>query len=384
MTTTSNLSSVSHYLREHAPFFYIGFDRQGVVLETNNFTTEMLGKSVVGKSFKEVFVDFQRSLDLMVLSQDSTRIHRLELATSIGLPQTIQCRFHPVDDMILAIGHVDITNMQAVQRQFIEMNNELNVVTRQLQKANAQLEKLNALKNKFVGFAAHDLRKPVGVIQTYTEFLIDGARDRLTPEHAQFLDIIHNRAQAMARLIEELLDIAMIESGRNEPNLQPTDLGQILQTAHVSLKQIADAKNVRIETVTDPDLPSLPLDPLKIEQVTVNLLSNAVEHTLPGTTVRLCARRDGDQVVVSVSDQGPGIPEAMKDKLFQPFARGQSQKAGGHQSHGLGLAIAKRMVDAHHGKIWADSKVGAGATFAFSLPLNPLNPNTQKQEIKTP
>ncbi len=372
-------TSTGHYLRDHAPFFYLGFDRQGVVRETNRFTAAMLGQDVVGKSFKEVFVDFQGVLDPGVLALDPARIHHLHVACPAGLPQTIQCGFHPAGGMILAIGHVDINEMQALQRQFIELNNELNGITRQLQKTNAQLEKMNALKNKFVGFAAHDLRKPVSVIQTYAEFLMDEARARLTAEHAQFLDIIHERARAMTRLIEELLDIAMIESGRNEPNLEPTDLGRIFQTARLSLKPIADAKNVRIETILEP-VPTLPLDRLKLEQAVVNLLGNAVEHTLAGTTVGLWARLDGDQVAVSISDQGPGIPESMRDKLFQPFARGQRRKEGGHQSHGLGLAIAKRMVDAHQGRIWAESKTGGGATFTFTLPLKPNGP---KLEINT-
>jgi signal transduction histidine kinase len=266
---------------------------------------------------------------------------------------------------------VDIAGMQALQRQFIELNNELNAVTRQLQKANARLEQLSALKNRFVAFAAHDLRKPVGVIQTYAEFLIEEAANSLTPEHRGFLNVIHDRAMAMTRLIEELLDIALIESGRNDADLQPADLGRILQTACVSVKKVADARNVRVDVVLDAALPSVSLDRFKIEQAAVNLIGNAVEHTPPGTTVRVWARCEGDSAVISVSDQGPGIPDAVKATLFQPFARGQSRKPGGHESHGLGLAIAKRMVEAHHGRIWEDGHPGEGATFTFTLPLKP-------------
>jgi signal transduction histidine kinase len=174
----------------------------------------------------------------------------------------------------------------------------------------------------------------------------------------------------MAQLIDELLNLAIIESGGNEPNLQLTELGQIFQTASMSVRGSAEAKSVQIIVTLDPSLAPLPLDPLKIEQTVVNLLSNAVEHTRSGTAVRLAARHEPNHVIVSVSDQGPGVPPAMLDRLFQPFARWQGQKTPGHTSHGLGLAIAKRMVDAHQGRIWLEANSNQGATFSFSLPIH--------------
>jgi len=375
---TPALQPVTDYLREHSPVFYLALDAAGVVRETNRFTTTLLGRDVTGRPFREVFVNFAGTLDPATLAREPARLQPLDVSTAAGLPQTIQCGFHAAGGLILALGHLDVAEIQSLQGQFLELNNELNVVTRDLQKANAQLKKLNELKNRFVGFAAHDLRKPVGVIQTYTEFLRDEARDRLTAEQAEFLDIIHERARTMAELIDELLDIAMIESGRNEAKLALTGLAQIFQIASLSVKRIADAKQVQIEVALDPALPDLQLDRLKIEQVVVNLLGNAVEHTRPGTTVRLDARRDGDQVVVTVRDQGTGIPAALLDKLFQPFARGQTEKAGGHASHGLGLAIAKRMVEAHRGRIWAENNPDGGATFSFTLPVvRPAHPPLQ-------
>lgn len=362
-------NAVSDYLRKHAPFFHLSFDRDGVVQEVNSFAASILGEDVVGRAFDRVFVDFNHTLDLRTLAQNPSRLHRLDVTTSAGLPQTIQCEFHAEGDKILVLGQVDIAEMQSLQRQFIKLNNELNVVTRDLQKSNAQLQKLNELKNKFLGFAAHDLRNPAGVIQSYVEFLQDEAGDCLTPEHTEFLDIIHDRAVAMVHLIGDLLDIAMIESGRNDANMQITGLAQAFRTACLSVKQNADARQVQVDVSLDASLPFFHMDRFKIEQAIINLLNNAVEHTRPGTTVRLCARREGREAIISISDEGPGIPASMKARLFQPFAKGQAQKTGGHASHGLGLAIAKRMVDAHHGRIWADSQPDKGTTFSFTLPI---------------
>lgn len=362
-------NKVNEYILRRAPYFHLSFDRDGVVREANQFAASMLGEDVVGKTFEGVFVDFNHTLDLKALILNPERLHRLDVTTLTGLPQTIQCEFHPDGDRILMLGHVDVAEMQCLQRQFIKLNNELNVVTRDLQKSNAQLQKLNELKNKFLGFASHDLRNPAGVIQSYVEFLQDEAGDRLTPEQAGFLDIIHDRAVAMVHLIGDLLDIAMIESGRNDANMQVTGLAQAFRTASLSVKKNADAKQVRIDVNLDSSLPAFHMDRFKIEQAIVNLLNNAVEHSPPGATVGLSARREGEEAVISISDQGPGFSDSMRARLFQPFAKGETRKTGGHVSHGLGLAIAKRMVDAHHGRIWAESQTGHGATFSFALPI---------------
>lgn len=372
MTTLPH--SIGDYLDDQAPCFYLVFDENGLGFAANRFTTALIG-NVVGKSFKSIFVDFSGRLDLAEMAADPSKFHRLDVTTLSDLPQTLLCSFRRVADGIIAIGHVDILEMQVLQRSFIELNNELNVVMRQLQKANAQLEKLNALKNRFVGFAAHDLRRPVGVILSYTEFLQAEARDRLTPEHGEFLDIIQSRAESMNRLVEDLLDIATIESGRNEPKLETTDLADIFRTVEFTLKRLTTTKQVTLETLLDPSVPRLKLDVTRIEQAILNLAENAVEHTRPGTIVRLQARRDGGNILVTVSDAGPGIPAAKLGNLFQPFARG----ATGKDSHGLGLAIAKRMIDSHRGRIWVESQPGEGTTFFFTLPIT-LEPDSGRKE----
>lgn len=361
-------AALAAYIQTHAPCFYLAFDAAGVVRATNTFTTTLLG-APLGRTFREVFLDFQGTLDPAALAQQPATVHTLDVATTDRLPQTVQCTFQPVGDHLLALGHVDIAGMEAMQRQFLVLNNELNVTLRALQKANAQLASLNQLKNRFLGFAAHDLRNPIGVIQSYTEFLQAEAGAQLAPEHREFLDIIHGRALAASQLIRELLDLALIESDRHEVHLQRATLAQVFALATLSVQQLAGTKGVQLETTLEPDLPALEFDRLKLEQTVINLLSNAVQHTAPQTTVRLAARRDGGNVRVSVTDAGPGIPAELLGQLFQPFTRGGPTKPGGHESHGLGLAIARRMVEAHRGRIWAANLPEGGAQFCFTLPL---------------
>jgi signal transduction histidine kinase len=375
MTVPAHLAAVSSYLRDQAPVVYLEFDQQGVVRAANRFSVDMLGPDVVGRPFCDVFFDARGTLTLKALAVDPSQIHRLDVSLPTRLPQTIHCSFYATGDRILALGHVDISELQSLQRQFIELNNELNVLTRQLQKANAELERLNAMKNRFVGFAAHDLRKPAGIIQNYAEFLIEEANDRLTEDQRSFLNVIHERAEAMGRLISELLDIAVIESGRNHAELEMAELKPIIDTARAAVAQAAEARGVGISVEIELGLEPILLDRLKIEQVMTNLLSNAVEHTRAGSDVRIWVRRTGDHVAVSVADNGPGLSAAAKAGLFQPFGGGPKQPQGGRDSHGLGLAIAKYMIDAHQGRIWADSVAGEGATFTFVLPASGPRPS---------
>ena len=374
---------LGQFLGHDAPFFYLVLDQGAVVRAANSFTSELIGRDPCGCPLAELFVNLQPAQSLAALVQEPARVHRLDVLAQANLPQTVLCRFQRRGDSVLVLGQVDMGAMQQLQRDFIGINNALNSATRALHKANAELERLNTLKNRFVGFAAHDLRKPVSVVQAYAGILLDEAADSMSHEHLQFLAIIEGRATAMARLINELLDIAVIEAGQHDLVLERTELAQIFQVACLSLEHAAQARQVRIAVALEPGLPPLRLDRSKIEQILVNLLSNAVEHTRQGSTVTLAARQTGASLLVAVADQGSGIAPDGLGQLFQPFARGQQPKPGGQASHGLGLSIARMMVHAHGGRIWAENAEGAGATFFFTLPMARVSVDAQHLETAT-
>jgi signal transduction histidine kinase len=263
------------------------------------------------------------------------------------------------------------THTDPGQAQFDEisrLNNDLVAMQRELAKKNAELAHLNALKNQFLGMAAHDLRNPLQGIMTYSEFLLEDISARLDPSQIEFLTTIHDQSHYMANLVNDLLDVATIESGNLHLDLQPVDLGLLAQHCISHNQLIASRKKVLINLEADPVPPAL-LDAPKIEQVLVNLLTNAIKFSPPGSAVKVYIRCSEEKILVSVHDEGPGIPAEQMAHLFQPFQRGQKGTAG-EKSTGLGLTIVKRIVEGHGGTIWPECLAGAGTTFFLSIPIH--------------
>jgi signal transduction histidine kinase len=263
----------------------------------------------------------------------------------------------------------------ALYDELSRLNNELANMQRELAKKNAELEQLNQEKNRFLGMAAHDLRTPLGIVLTYSEFLADEVGQELAEEQQEFLTVIRQSSEFMLKLVDDLLDISNIEAGRLSLDLQPADLAALVERS-VALNNVLSAKkSVIISFESAGDLPKVVLDAAKFEQVLNNLLSNAVKFSPPGAHVRVRLARRGDEVVLSVADQGPGIPAAELDRLFKPFVRGKARGTAGEKSTGLGLTIARRVVEGHGGRIWAESEEGRGSTFYVALPLHHSSDN---------
>jgi signal transduction histidine kinase len=359
----------ARYVLDDAPVLFLRMDREGRILDANRYALDLLGEESRQRTFSDVLVDFGGKLRLADLAADASRRHMLDVATKAGLPQTFYFRFFTYDDQLLCFGAKDSDEEERLRTEVLSLNQELSNLTRDLQKSNAELARLNELKNQFLGMAAHDLRKPVGLVMAYSEFVLDEAGDALGDEHREFLLTILASAESMKRLIDDFLDVAMIESGRFPLETEPTEIGPIIQRAVAVAGLAAKKKRIALAVNQDGALPSLLIDGPKIEQALGNLLSNAIEHSHVDATVEVCTRREGGQVTVSVKDEGEGIAEEELDRLFQPYARTGSRKTGGERSAGLGLAIALKIVEGHGGTIVVESSVGVGSTFRISLPL---------------
>ena len=265
------------------------------------------------------------------------------------------------------------------------LNNELANLQRELVRKNVELARLNEEKNQWLGMAAHDLRTPLGVIQNYAEFLLDEAGPALSAEHLRFLELIHRSSQFSHRLVGDLLDVAVIESGELRLDLQAVDLTELVQHSVTLHGVLALKKNIRIVFDVADVGQFLPLPPVladagKLQQVLTNLLDNAVKFSHPGTEVVVRLAYEGEQehahhAVITVADHGQGIPADELGKLFKPFGRTRVRTTGGETSSGLGLAIVRRIVEGHHGEMMLASTLGRGSTFGFRLPISlPLPP----------
>lgn len=239
----------------------------------------------------------------------------------------------------------------------------------------SQLRKANEAKNKFLGMCAHDLRNPLASIRGLTEFLREPSIGPLNPEQADIVDSIHGASRAMLDLVNELLDIATIESGELRLSPASTSLREIAEKSIHFAAIEAARKGTRIDLDPSSAAPVLALDAARIRQVVDNLLSNAAKYSPPGSviSVRISAPADlaapGACVTLSVRDQGPGIPEAERGRLFQDFGRLSVKPTGGEKSTGLGLAICRKIVEAHRGRIEAVNQPDGGCVFSFHLPL---------------
>jgi len=203
----------------------------------------------------------------------------------------------------------------------------------------------------------------------YSDFLLEDLAHSLNEEHLEFLGVIHSSSRFMLHLVDDFLDIAQIESGKLRLELWPVDLIALLQGALSLMNVLAQKKRMTLHF--EPNgvmLPEIMLDAPKMEQVFQNLISNAIKFSLPESTVTLHIGLTDTQIVLSVSDQGPGIPPAEIERMFDPFERTSVKSSAGEKSSGLGLAIAKKIVMEHGGKLWVESEIGKGSTFYVALP----------------
>jgi signal transduction histidine kinase len=249
-----------------------------------------------------------------------------------------------------------------------QLNNELANAYRDVAKKSSELSRLNDQKNQLLGMAAHDLRNPLEVILTYSEFLLEEAAPRLDRDQVAFIETIRSSSEFMLHLVEDLLDLAKIESGRLELDLAPVDLAEVIDRNVAMNRVLAAKKGIGIELrIADGPFPML-VDPPKIEQVLNNLIGNAVKFSPPESTVEVRLSRADGGVVVAVADQGPGVPPDELDRLFRPFERTRVRSTAGEKSTGLGLAIVKRIVEGHRGEIRVESGPAGGSTFLVTLP----------------
>ena len=226
--------------------------------------------------------------------------------------------------------------------------------------------KLERLK---LGMAAHDLRNPIGGILALSELLYHEVATLLTEEQLGFLSDIERSSKFMLELIDDLLDVSSIGAGRLILNRRPSDPRKLLREHNVGINaKLARQKQIEVGLQIQSALPKLSIDEGKIEQVLNNLISNAVKFSQPGAAVEVRAGVHDCGVLIAIRDQGPGIPETERDKLFQPFGRTSVASTASERSTGLGLAIARKIVEGHGGRIWMESQVGVGSLFLFTLP----------------
>ena len=233
-----------------------------------------------------------------------------------------------------------------------------------------QLSKANAAKDRFLGMCAHDLRNPLSSIRGLAELMAEDVLGELSGEQLEIVQTIHGASQSMLQLVNELLDVATIEAGHLKLKKEPTSVVEIVEKS-VHLSNIEAAKkSTRIELVRLSSNPLVNVDRNKIRQVADNLISNAVKYSPRGSVITVLILSDETGAGFAVRDTGPGIPESERHKLFKDYGRLSSVPTGDEKSTGLGLAICRKIVEAHDGTIGVENIPGRGCEFVVRLPLS--------------
>ncbi len=236
---------------------------------------------------------------------------------------------------------------------------------------NAALERVNHLKSQFLATVTHELRTPLHSIISYGSLILEGYLDgELTEEQQEHISFIVRRAEDLSRLVDDMLDLSKIEADRLEVKVEPLSLEQSLQDAMNELKQMAGNKGLALTLEMDEELPMALADSHRIRQVVVNLVSNALKFTENGgVTIRCMLLERYDMLRISVSDTGIGISPAALDYIFEAFRQADGSVTRRFGGTGLGLTIARKLIELQGGEVTVESIVGQGSTFSFTLPI---------------
>ena len=282
----------------------------------------------------------------------------------------------------------DATCFQTIAQQ-VALPLKSATLYQELIETNQKLERLERLKSEFISIVSHELRTPLTSIKNSLDILMSGRCGEITPATEKFLNMAMRNVQRLSGIINDLLDLSKIEAGKMDFHFAPTDINTVINYVKSALSEVAKSKGLKLITNEADNLPEILADSQRLEQVLTNLVSNAIKFTPDGKSITISSRvvkaadikinenfKDiiknltGDYIEVSVEDEGIGIESKNLLHAFDKFAQIEnslSRKAGGT---GLGLPIAKQLLDAHKGAIWCDSELNKGSKFYFVIPVN--------------
>ncbi|HKS66452.1 MAG TPA: HAMP domain-containing sensor histidine kinase [Candidatus Acidoferrales bacterium] len=282
----------------------------------------------------------------------------------------------------------DFLDEKEMRQKVQDLMQEREITYRNLLAAYLRLQEVNRQKTVFLGSAAHELKTPLAVMKGYYDLLLSGSLGKLSDRQRDILQESKESCDRLVRLVSMFLNYSALESGKLVLQLRENDLQDCIKDLVCRWQEAFQRVNVRLETRVDPDVPLFKFDYQKVQQCIANLIDNALKHTPEGGCVTLTVlphfwerrvaeaapaqerRRERaalpNSVLISISDTGNGIAAEFHQEIFEEFVRVDPLSSG----MGLGLAITKRLIQAHRGKVWVDSEIGRGSSFSFLLPIN--------------
>lgn len=369
-------------------------DRNGKLLFKNLHGHEYL-RALASKEKPDLnlFSDILASDRKAILKQLADGKHELNLPVAADAAMRARVRWLPELDWLavyLEPAPPDIQPEEADMRQTVqELMQERETTYRNLLAAYLRLQEVNRQKTVFLASAAHELKTPLAVMKGYYDLLLSGSLGKLSEKQTDILHESKESCERLVRLVSMFLNYSALESGKLVLHLRENDLRDCIKDLNCRWQDAFQRAKVRLDVKIHEGLPIFKFDYQKVQQCIFNLIDNALKHTPPGGEVTLLAqphfwerrineaapaderRRDAarqkpNSVMISVADTGSGIAAEFHQEIFEEFVRVDPSSAG----MGLGLAITKRLIQAHRGKVWVDSEVGRGSSFSFLLPIH--------------
>ncbi|HEX5431651.1 MAG TPA: PAS domain-containing sensor histidine kinase [Bryobacteraceae bacterium] len=366
-------------LLESAPDAIIEFDEEGRVVLVNRMAERLFGykrEELLGQTVESLIPEALRGGHIRHRAKYAS--HPVTRPMGAGLKLRARRRDgsnFPVEISLSPTKSESGIHVTAIVRDVTErkqIEDQLRAVQekyiRELELRTRESEQANRLKTEFLANMSHELRSPLHTIIGFAELLAEESLGPLNEKQKRFMNHIHSDSLHLLDLINDLLNLSKIESGRLELNRESFEIRSIVEEVLYSVRPRASEKSIDVaSSLTDPI--TISADRLRFRQILHNLLSNAVKFTPPGGKVRVGAIRREPFAEISVSDTGIGIPQEQHHAVFDKFYQVRSSTKGGSDGTGLGLAITKRLVEEHGGSIWLKSEPGVGSCFTFSVPL---------------
>ncbi|TME26659.1 MAG: GAF domain-containing protein, partial [Chloroflexi bacterium] len=336
------------------------------------------GTSVMGRVFREKrtvhLADLREEHDLFANSRvarltDSRTVLAVPMIQSgdtLGVMVLTRVAVRPFTEREVGLVQT-FADQAAIAIQNVNLFSEIQEKSRQLEIASRH-------KSEFLATMSHELRTPLNAIIGFSEALLEQMFGPVNPKQMEYLNDVLGSGKHLLTLINDILDLSKIEAGRMDLDVDRFSLVEALNNGITMIRERASRHAIKVTLDVAPDLDLIEADPRKVKQVLFNLLSNAVKFTSDGGRVDVIARRANGDAVIAVRDTGIGIAPEDQSRIFEEFQQARRQSERSREGTGLGLALAKRFVELHGGRIWVESAVGKGSTFTFTLPLRTLAP----------